>query len=489
MCNGCGQFFLRADLINCKTIFYNFSCIDFQNDFTFNQLNFPLIYAIVDIETTGTYAAANGITEVAIFVHDGTRVIDKYETLVNPMQVIPWHIQQLTGITNEMVADAPVFEDVAQEIFDILHDKIFVAHNVNFDYSFLKHQLQYCGLELDVKKLCTVRLTRKVFTNLPSYSLGNICRSLTIPVQNRHRAGGDAWATVLLMEMILKNGGLNHIEQFLKKSSKEQYLPLHLPKEHIEQLPRKPGVYYFRDNKGKVVYVGKAKNLRSRVASHFTHNGSGRQKQEFVRNVHHISYQVCGTELMAAVLEETEIKRLWPRYNTSRKRIDFQFGLYVFEDQRGYARLAIDRKRKHLRPVHTFGLLLEGHRLLRMMIEQYQLSPRLCFMDVSDTDTITEINVDQPDVYNKRVEEALLALYNQLPSFALLGDGVEPGQRSCMLIEKGRFYGMGYVPEQMSIKEVAKLKKLLTPYQDNDFIRDMIFRHAETFPQQRIALT
>lgn len=446
------------------------------------------IYAIVDIETTGSYAAANGITEIAIFVHDGTRIIEHYETLVNPMQVIPYHIQQLTGITNEMVADAPVFEEVAEEIYELLKDKIFIAHNVNFDYSFLKHQLQYCGFALDVRKLCTVRLSRKVYPNLPSYSLGNICRSLEIPVYNRHRAAGDAWATVLLLEKILSNGCLEHIHQFLKKSSKEQYLPLNLPKEHIEQLPRKPGVYYFRDQKGKVIYVGKAKNLRSRVASHFTHNGAGIKKQEFVRNVHHISYQLCGTELMAAVLEEMEIKRLWPKYNTSRKRIDFQFALYVFEDQKGYARLAIDRKRKHLRPVHTFGLLQDGQRLLRMMIEQYRLSPRLCFMDFIAGET-GEPEPEEPDVYNKRVEEALATLYNQLPSFALLGEGVEEGQRSCLLIERGRFFGMGYIPEQMIIKEMARLKKILTPYHDNDFVRDMIFRHAESFPQHRVALT
>ncbi|MGN6490641.1 MAG: exonuclease domain-containing protein [Agriterribacter sp.] len=443
------------------------------------------MYAIVDIETTGSHAAANGITEVAIFIHDGTRVIDHYETLINPRQEIPYFIQTMTGITNEMVADAPAFDEVAEEIYEMLKDKIFIAHNVNFDYSFLKHQLQECGYQLDAKKLCTVRLTRKVFTDLPSYSLGNICRSLQIEIENRHRAGGDAWATVRLFEMLLKNNAAPHILQFLKKSSREQYLPLHLPKEHIEQLPRTPGVYYFRNQKGKVIYVGKAKNLRSRVSSHFTHNGAGRQKQEFIRNVYHISYQVCGTELMAAILEETEIKRWWPKYNTSRKQISFQYGLYVFEDQKGYARLAIERKRKYLRPVHTFGLMWDGYRLLWNMIERHQLSPRLCFIDKSkEMGEVAEVN-DEPEVYNKRVEQALTTLYEELPTFAVVGAGVEPGQQSCLLIEKGKFFGMGYIPEAMK-PDLKKIKKILTPYHDNDFIRDMIYRYAETFPQRRI---
>lgn len=444
-----------------------------------------MIYAIVDIETTGSHASANGITEVAIFIHDGTRVIDQYETLINPRQEIPYFIQTMTGISNEMVADAPFFEEVAEEIYEILKDKVFIAHNVNFDYSFLKHQLQECGYQLDTKKLCTVRLTRKVFTELPSYSLGNICRSLNINIENRHRAGGDAWATVRLFEMLLRNDAQTHIAQFLKKSSREQYLPLHLPKEHIEQLPRTPGVYYFRDQKGKVIYVGKAKNLRSRVSSHFTHNGAGRQKQEFIRHVYHISYQVCGTELMAAILEETEIKRWWPRYNTSRKQISFQYGLYVFEDQKGYARLAIERKRKYLRPVHTFGLMWDGYRLLWNMIERHQLSPRLCFIDkTKEMGEVAEVN-DEPEVYNKRVEHALNTLYEELPTFAVLGNGLEAGQQSCLLIEKGKFFGMGYIPAAMKI-DLSRIKKILTPYHDNDFIRDMIYRHAETFPQQRV---
>lgn len=447
-----------------------------------------MIYAIVDIETTGSFAASNGITEIAIFVHDGEKIIDRFETLINPQKPIPHFIQTMTGITNEMVADAPAFEEVAKHIFELLNDKIFIAHNVNFDFSFLKRQLQQCGYELQVKKLCTVRLTRKVFTELPSYSLGNICRDLQIPIQNRHRAAGDALATVQLFELLLRNNAEPHILQFLKKSSKEQYLPLHLPREKIDQLPRKPGVYYFRNQKGKVIYVGKAKSIKHRVSSHFTHNGAGKQKQEFIRNVHDISYQLCGTELMAAVLEETEIKRLWPIYNTSRKQISLQYGLYVFEDQLGYARLAIERKRKHLRPVHTFGLLWEGYRLLWKMIERHELSPRLCFVDKTKETGNTEIPHDEPETYNKKVEQALQALHDELPTFAVLGEGVETGEQSCLLIEKGKFFGMGFVPRRMNIKEVTKLKNVLTPYHDNDFIRDMIYRYAETNPHQRIDL-
>ena len=448
-----------------------------------------MVYAIVDIETTGGFASSHGITEIAIFIHDGNKIVDRYQTLVNPEKEIPYFIQVMTGITNEMVQAAPKFEEVAETIFEKLRDKVFVAHNVNFDYSFLKHHLQTCGHELFLKKLCTVRLTRKVFPTLPSYSLGNICRSLQIQIENRHRAAGDAAATVELFEILLRNNAQPHIEQFLKKSSREQSLPIHLPKEQVEQLPGKPGVYYFHDQKGKVIYVGKAKNLRNRVSSHFTHNGTGRQRQEFLRNVYQINFQVCGSELMAAVLEDNEIKKYWPKYNTSLKRLEFQYGLYRFEDRRGYMRLAIERKRKHLQPVYTFGMLWEGYRLLWNMIEKHQLSPALCFVEKNARTILPQTTNEEPLEYNRKVEIALEVFEKELPSFAIMDQGRYEGERSCVLIEKGKFYGMGYIPTEASIVNMDILKEYLTPYSDNDYIRGLIYRHAENYPQFRVTLS
>ncbi|MDB5251054.1 MAG: polymerase subunit epsilon, partial [Flaviaesturariibacter sp.] len=227
-----------------------------------------MLYAIVDIETTGGYAANNGIIEIAILVYDGTDVVERFETLVNPGRTIPRYIEGFTGITNEMVQDAPYFEDIAYKVNEILRDKIFVAHNVNFDYSFIMNHLSVFGYTLNCKKLCTVRLSRQIFPGFPSYSLGNLCHSLGIELRDRHRAGGDASATVVLFEKLLKCDGRDAISGSLKKTSKEQTLPPHVPREDFLKLPALPGVYYFHDAKGKVVYVGKAKSIRSRVNSH-----------------------------------------------------------------------------------------------------------------------------------------------------------------------------------------------------------------------------
>jgi DNA polymerase-3 subunit epsilon len=452
------------------------------------------MYAIVDIETTGGYAANNAITEVAIVLHDGNREVKRYETLVHPGQTIPRYIQVLTGITDGMVADAPSFGEIAPFIHEWLKDAVFVAHNVNFDYSFLKHQLKACGLDLGCKKLCTVRLSRKTFPGLPSYSLGNICQYLGISIPNRHRAGGDADATVRLFEQIIRAGGLEHMRGMLKGKNKEQYLPIHLPAEQLENLPQSPGVYYFHDQKGKVVYVGKAKNLRHRVLSHFSNNKPGRQKQDFLRTIYSISCETTGTELMAFLLECVEIKRLWPAFNRSLKRFEPTYGLYVYEDRNGYSRLILEKKKRLLPPVYTFSLLQQGRDLLLRLVREWQLCPKLCFIQTGD-DVCEGVKqhtchgacqqMETPDAYNKRVEEAIGSLIKSLPSFALLDEGRHAEEKSCILVEQGRLYGMGYFPADSQIKDAATLKDYLTPYPENDYMRGLVYQYVERWPEKK----
>ncbi|HMP88373.1 MAG TPA: exonuclease domain-containing protein, partial [Lacibacter sp.] len=332
-----------------------------------------MLYAITDIETTGGHAAGNGITEIAVYIHDGQRVVDRFETLVNPGQSIPYFIQRLTGITEEMVALAPRFEDLAPRLYGLLQGKVFVAHNVNFDYSFLLHHLQANGFQLNCKKLCTVRYSRKLLPGLPSYSLGNLCRHLSIPLQHRHRATGDAQATVQLFELLCSKDVNNIRHTLLSRQSGEHNLPLFVNREEVERLPVGPGVYYFHDAKGKVIYVGKAVRLKQRVLGHFSTNNATRQRQEFIRNIHRISYRVCGTGLMASVLEAVEIKRLWPKYNKATKQPEAAYGWYIYEDNGGYLRLAVDRKRRHLPAVQLFFNPTEARGALRRFADAHAL--------------------------------------------------------------------------------------------------------------------
>lgn len=425
------------------------------------------MYAIVDIETTGGYAARNDITEIAILLHDGREITSVYQTLIKPSVSIPYFIQSLTGINHLMVENAPPFSEVAATVFEKLEGRIFVAHNVNFDYSFVKHHLAAYGFELSVRKLCTVRLTRQVFPALPSYSLGNLCRHFNIQIENRHRAGGDAAATAKLFDHILNNNGELYIRESLKRNSREQSLPAHLPKNEIEKLPYAPGVYYFHDQKGKVIYVGKARNIKYRVNSHFTHNGTGRQRQEFLRNIYSISYQECGTELMAFILENIEIRKYWPKYNSSQKTYTPSFGLYMYEDMCGVYHLIMEKNIPNLKPLYTFNSLIEGRRLLNQLNTQFSLD-----------------NVDEN--YNHRVLEATDYLEKLLPTFAVMEDRSDADGRSCILIEKGRFYGMGYMPNDAAVYSAEELKSYLQVYPENDYIRGLVYQYVQKRPEKKL---
>lgn len=454
------------------------------------------MYAIVDIETTGSYASANGITEIAIYVFDGKKVTQKFESLINPGRPIPRYIQSFTGITNEMVAQAPAFEEVAETVYTLLKENVFVAHNVNFDYSFLKSHLLRAGYDFQAKKLCTVRLSRKIFPGFSSYSLGNLCHSLQIKMNHRHRAGGDASATVELFKKLLANDTENHISKSLQRNSKEQILPPNLPKKYFDQLPSLPGVYYFHNAQGKIIYIGKAVNLRQRVNSHFSNNSEGIQKQNFLRHIHSISFQCCATELMAQILESAEIKRHWPAFNSAQKSQEIVWGLYSYEDQNGYLHLALDKARKNLQALQTFQYPTEGHALLRKLIVSYSLCPKFCFLQqqgepCNGTDNApchgACMKKEKASVYNQRVKKAIEEVSRQ-PSFAILDRGLKSGEQFCILVLNGRFFGMGYIPDDLPVQHIHAVKEFLTPYKENHFIKHLLMSYKSSFPSKVIEL-
>ncbi len=452
------------------------------------------LYAIVDIETTGSHANANGITEIAIYIHDGEKIVDEYQTLINPKQEIPLFIQSLTGITNEDVKDAPTFEEVAETIFSYLDQKIFVAHNVNFDFSFVNHHLKREGFNLNSKKLCTVRLSRKILPGLPSYSLGKLCRSLNIKIENRHRAAGDALATTMLFKMMIDADENGVIEESLNAKAKEEALPPHISRSALEGVPRKPGVYYFKDKKDKIIYVGKAKNLYRRILGHFSNNDTHKNKQDFLREIRKISHQVCGTELQALILENLEIKRLWPEKNRAAKHPEKRFALYRYEDQNGYARLAIGKKKKGIASVVLFSSIAEAQRLMRLWCEEYNLCNSFCDLQKTSMGCLGLENnvckgacIQKEDylIYNQRVNLLLEHIIKDLPSYLIVDEGRHKFERSCILVEKGLFCGMGYVTEHEVPDSLFKAKSSLTAYPSYLFIEKIVSEFALANPHKQ----
>ncbi|HWJ29945.1 MAG TPA: GIY-YIG nuclease family protein, partial [Flavisolibacter sp.] len=298
--------------------------------------------------------------------------------------------------------------------------------------------------------------------------------------------------TVTLFKKLLDNDPKELISSSLHRNSKEQVLPPNVPKSHFDALPSTPGVYYFHDQKGKVIYVGKAKNIRTRVNSHFSNNSDSRQKQNFLRNMYAISFQSTATELMAAILESTEIKRLWPIFNTSQKKQEDVFGIFVYEDQKGYMRLAIEKKRKNANPVYTFHYKVDGHGVMRKLMKDYNLCPKLCFMQ-TDNDPCVGMaenhsfgaceQAEDAKAYNDRVLEAIASLTRR-PSYLVLDKGLTDDEQSCIMVVQGSFFGMGYLPKDLEHITQETIEEYIKPYKENSYIRMLLSTHAANFPDQ-----
>ncbi len=438
-------------------------------------------YAIVDIETTGGSAERSKITEIAIAIHNGVEEIERWESLVNPQQPIPPAIFGLTGISDDMVSDAPLFSEIAETIYTLLKDRIFVAHNVNFDYSFIKHQLGEAGWQWQAPKLCTVRLARKIKPGLPSYSLGRLCDVLNIRVQDRHRAGGDVTATVALFDLLLAADSEMVFSQMLRKNGSEQRLPANLSQNTFDNLPITAGVYYFHDRSGKVIYIGKAINIKKRVAGHFSGHNIQAKRQGFLQEIYDISYERCGTELMALLLECLEINRLWPKYNRALKRVEPKFGLVSYIGMDGYQHLSLTKLLKHQTCIQSFYSLREGAAVFRKMINDLGLDIRFCHFPLevrlpqTANDLVRRIQ-DLPDqeLYNAKVAAAVELAQADTSSYFIVDRGRDEQEKSCIWIEKGKFYGMGYIPSESQSTSWADYKSELQRHHGNEYMMQLI---------------
>ena len=357
-----------------------------------------------------------------------------------------------------------------------------MAHNVGFDYGFVKEEFASLGYAYKRDTLCTVRLTRKLIPGLKSYSLGNLCQSLGINLQNRHRAFGDAEATVKVLERILKTDTDNIIiDGFLKKGSKEATLPPNLPREEFDALPDTPGIYYFHDQQGKIIYVGKAINLKKRVLSHFSGNSTNEKRQHFLREIFHIGFEVVATELQALILESTEIKKHWPKHNKSQKSLEFNYAIYDYEDQKGYLRLAVDKVRKHNTPLNTYPKLADAFNHLQKLVLAHNLCPKLCMIN-ADKEPCAALVAgccagacqlkETPESYNARVYLTIAELTKK-DSYAIIDKGLKEDEVCCIFIDEGKFYGMGYISDHVDIHDLETLKSALTPYPSTDDIMNM----------------
>ena len=270
------------------------------------------MYVILDIETTGGKFNEEGITEIAIYKFDGHTVIDQFITLVNPEKEIQAFVVKLTGINNNMLKSAPKFFEVAKRIVEITKDCTLVAHNTSFDYRILQTEFERLGFDFRRNTLCTVELSQQLILDQPSYSLGKLTKSLGIPMTERHRASGDALATVQLFKLLLeKDTGKTIIQDSIK------YFDRRFEKEKLQNLidssPSFLGVFYIHDSKGKVIYIGKGKSIKAEINKLFIK--ITKRAVKIQERANSISFDKTGNELFTRLKYYLELEKLSPKFN------------------------------------------------------------------------------------------------------------------------------------------------------------------------------
>ncbi len=451
-------------------------------------------YAIIDIESTGGKATTDRITEVGILLVENGKVIDEFTSLVNPERSIPFFITKITGINNKMVEDAPRFYEIAKRLIEITEDAIFVAHNVNFDYNFFKEEFRQLGYDYKRKTLCTVKLSRRAFPGLKSYSLGNLIKHFDIEVVDRHRAMDDARATTIIFQSIIDNHKNHHIiEYLLNHGIAASRLNNGISLDILRSLPEEIGIYYFYNTYGHIIYIGKSINIQGRVMQHYS--GKAKKNDKIVVATASISYELMGSELISLVFESIEIKKYQPEINKALKSTAKYF-IYQYTDSNGYINLDIGKNnlknRRNKDILHFLNSKKSAYEFMQQVRGEYQLCDVLTHIDSSKKPCFRHgvklcngacISEESSVEYNVRVGEAIDQINKSFDKDMLIIDkGKSDDNFSVILIRDGVFYGFEFLDADIlnenSPDEISEMiRHMPDNMQCNGIIKTYLSKH------------
>lgn len=455
-------------------------------------------FVIVDVETTGGDPKSDRITEIAVIRYNGEEVTETFQSLINPEMPIPDFITGITGINNGMVAEAPKFYEIARNIVEITENAIFVAHNARFDYSFIQKEFRRLGYKFSRKQLCTVKLSRKKIPGLKSYSLGKLCTHLKIENKARHRAMGDAEATFELFQLLQNETPKD--DPLFKLEISRAKLPPNMATSVMEALPDETGVYYFHDREGEVLYVGKSNSIRKRVLSHFQGAYKANRTIRMLEQIHDISFEITGSELVALLLENEEIKRLQPPYNRAQRRKEFRFAVYVEENKNGYLRLFVDEYDEARRPVAGFTRRSGAEGAVVRRGKKFELCPKLydmergpgrCFHSQLHICRGACVGEETPEDYNQRVREAVTEMSygrHDEENFLVVGEGRHETETSVVWVEKGIYQGFAFLDQEIMNQHPQIIIESIPHREDAPDVQRIIYGYIKRNPMEVVTL-
>lgn len=431
------------------------------------EINNIALYSIVDVETTGGKFNEEGITEIAIYKFDGNKIIDQFISLINPEIPIQPFVQQLTGINNKMLRNAPKFFQVAKRILEITENTVLVAHNSSFDYRMLRTEFKRLGFDFYISQLCTVRMSKKLIPNMKSYKLGNLVKTLGIPISNRHRASGDALATTELFKLLLfKDQNKEIINELIKNNDskfKNKFLNI------IEDLKNITGIYYIYNKDGIIIYIGKSKNIKNRVNQHLT--GLTKKSINIQLEINSVSYESCGNELIALLKESEEIKLHKPKFNKILKKEILKFGLELCKDSKSLYFLRISHYE-------------ESHNYIEIFSSLKNANNRLSFIN-------TKYNIDgQKSLKNNvNINNFIKDVSYPYPNMIIIDKGRSTDEKSVILIKNSKYIGFGYFSLNYQITNLSILESLINQVKKNNIYDRLIINYLKKHKVEKIINT
>jgi len=432
------------------------------------------MYAVLDIETTGGKYNEEGITEIAIYRFDGHKVEDQFISLVNPEKEIQPFVVKLTGINNQMLTSAPKFYEIAKRIIEITDNCTLVAHNAQFDYRILQTEFKRLGYDFQRKSLCTVELSKELLPEQPSYSLGKLVRALGIPVSDRHRANGDAMATVKLFKLLLsKDTNKKIVQNNIRQEQVGQLNPRLI--EIVERLPNDVGVFYMYNTEGELIYLSKSSNIRKRVNKLFI--SSAAKNRKIQKEVKTVTFDLTGNVLVAELKEYQEIQNNRPRYNPKRK-LKFTHALYVSNTNDTRLNLELENFDPSKDSIINFVGYNQAVKVLGEISQEFNLHLN---GDGSEPQTDPKNNKHEQNqdlkAYNKRVRSAIHKYGIPDNSFAIIDTGRAIDEHSVILFIKGEFKGYGFYELNHQLNNLDILRSIITAMEDTEMARYSIQKY------------
>jgi len=413
------------------------------------------VYAIIDIETTGGQFNKEGITEIAIYKFDGIEIVDQFISLINPEIPIQPFVVKLTGINNAMLRQAPKFFEVAKRIIEITEGCIIVAHNAPFDYRILKLEFDRLGYPFNRPTLCTVELSKILLPDAKAYSLGKLVRSLGIPIADRHRASGDAMATLKLFKLLIDK---DIDKKILKQQIKNELYKGISPKlfDILEKIPSSVGIFYIHNDKGNIIFIGKSNNIRKKLNQIFT--AESKIAKRIQKEVYTVTFEETGNELIALLKEREELLHNKPVLNTVQRKSPYLWAVYQETLNNGYETLKINKTDGRKNAIQSF----KNQKNALQFINELYLENEI--VEEVQNALVSGENINYPTEMHNNLFDSLIKS-NQLKhnNLIIVMKGRSLNEKSALLIENGVFKGYCFFDLNYQILNAQVLNKILIP--------------------------